>query len=30
MIEKETLIPLMKDLETEVDKVKQRGAYLEL
>jgi len=30
MIENETLIPLMQDLESEVDKVKQRGAYLEL
>lgn len=30
MIEKETLQPLMQDLESEVNKVRQRGAFLEM
>ena len=30
MIENESLIPLLQDLESEVDKIKQRGAFLEM
>ena len=30
MIEKETIKPLLQDLESEVDKINQRGAYLEI
>ena len=30
MIEKDTIKPLLEDLESEIDKIQQRGAYLEM